>query len=341
MANGLIAQTRRAAQNQMAPNDFFSLGNLKKFGGDFVGGAVPGAIGGGLFQLGSAGYNALSAPTPPVQTIPGGAQLINPSVLQQKGGLSNALQGSPVFQRTGNPLSPYMGTDITSKIPGFAKGATPPAGFWQQAQNALSGVQEVTELASKFMPQAQTAAMAGGLSQAIQQGPRASSGPISQASNAGQSPYYSFEKYLKSNSDMRPLIPDHEGRETSPGVHGNPPNQPDVQGGAAEQTIGEQEDIFRPKSGLSQKLYDFTKYVETSPVIQGGAGLVGAGAATYFSGGALLPYAAAIGGATGGAVKGIAGQLRQFLANKDAMQQQEAQQSYIGPQPRGVSPALM
>lgn len=328
MANGMIAQTRQAAQNQMAPHDFLSFGNLKKFGGDLLSGAVPGAVGGGLFQLGAAGYNALQA-APTSQILPGGAQLIQRNALQNRGDLAKALQGSTAIAPQGSGLDPYMGRNIQSMLPNALTATAQQPGFLQQAGAAIGGFQAVSQLISKLSPQEQP--QASGMSQALQQGPRASSGPIAQGSSGqGMKPYYAFEQFLRSNNDMRPMIqePDFSGRETAPGVTGNAPNQPQVTGQAPNETIGEQEDVFRPKSGISRMLYDATKYIETSPMIQGGVGLAATGLASYLSGGLATPFAAGIGAAAGGATKGIAGQLRQWLSVKQ-QQEQQAQQSGV------------
>ena len=119
------------------------------------------------------------------------------------------------------------------------------------------------------------------------------------------------------------------GEETAPGVEGMAPGQPQLNQQQPPETAGNQIDPYRPTSGISSKLYDFTKYVETSPVIQGavgGAARLGIG---YATGGVSELAGTAIGAGAGGLTKGIAGQLRQFLSVRQQQEQAQAQQSAV------------
>jgi hypothetical protein len=324
---GAAQQAAPEVQNPNFPK-FFSTQNAKNFFGDVVQGAGYGLQGGVVGGLAGGVYNASSAASSAgqpalqslLQTVPGQKLPAGVNFSQSAGNASfmKALQ------------TPVAKAGFLDTLKASTASILPEA----KKINAI-----LDQFASANKPNNQI-----GNPERFTPKPTAQSGPsiISQGSGSQrggmQKQQYSFEKYFSNGGaqDMRPLIETYDkmpgipqsGAEDNPNQVANQktqqPPQPQVPQYGRPNTEGKDVGILKAIKGYA---YDTFNWLHDSPWSQRIAGFLAGGAATVLSGGALAPLSPLIAAGVGGLFKGLTGQIKNFLAERtDLEQQQQANQ---------------
>ena len=286
-----------------APNPqfpaFASTQNLKNFWGDFTSGASHGLQGGVVGSIAGGAYNAF-------------------------GGAGSAITGADAAttQTLSNPAANQFlaQTGARANAPGFLAGGIAAAQKYLPQAKQISGVLDQLQ-PQPNVPQAQ-------LQKYATKTPQAQSGPqaIAQGPGGEQKPYFSFEKYFSGSPSMRALIPnpskvapaDAAGMPQGPGqedtggpVPNNPQQQPVEQWGRPQGN-----GFWRSAKGYA---FDAFNWLHDSPWAQKIAGGIAGGAATIFGGPIGALASPLVAGAAGGLLKGLSGQVRNFLAERTDM----------------------
>ncbi len=312
------------ASNQLAPNPnfpaFFSGQNLKNFAGDLWSGAGTGLQGGAVGGIAGGAANAFMAArnaATPIQNMV--TQVAQPT------GQAPAM--SPGL------TAPNSQINTPAEVPGLLKSTY--AGLMGAADKIIPQAKQVASLLQDFAP---TQAQQGQGQKYLPQSPTAQSGPsiISQgAVGEGGKPYYSFEKFFGTGQvGLRPLVSETNDKAAGMPQEGREDNRQQVAQQPGQQppqpAKPEMEQWGRPNpegKGLGAKLkgyaYDTFNWLHDNPWAERIAGFAAGAGATVASGGTLGAASPLIGAAAGAGFKGLMGQLKNFLAERTDMPQQQ------------------